>query len=1259
MFKPLHAGSYCRYLLLPLFLALLTPLFSIARGGSGLEAAWKSFYANDRQQARELFSKATKDAATKAEAHLGLSLLATINKPNVEAFAEYARFATANPDHYPYTFALWGTESVTAGSGKKSAAQLAYLQNLSKDERANGTLRAMAQSIIGSHYEATNNGKLAETAYSQIGAITDWQIVGEFENISASGFNKAYGPIKNAAKDATFVNKAGAKVKWFNLPAFRADRWIDFTYHFYTHNSVIYAQTFVNSPVEQEVQLRLGVSGSLKAWVNDKLVLAEQEERNNDLDTYLNTVKLKKGYNRLLVQVAESYADRSNFMARLTDETGKPISGLTYSKEPQPYTAETSYETKVIPVFAESYFEGLIKKEPAKVLNHILLGHVYLRSQKVYEARKAFMAAQKLAPESSYIMSLLIQLYQQEGNRTQLATALEWLKDNDPENPLSLNLLYNDEVEKENYDNAAAILTKIEKASGKDENVYLKSLQLAYLNKKEADMVKISEEAYSKFPEHADFVRLKYLVEKTVRKNSKASLNVLKEFLKSNNHYSHSELLASDYFEKGAVADGLKIYQSAIASSPEAVGYQYKLGTIYANLQDFKKAEETYRKTLTISPYVGMYWAELAKTQNVLGNKTDAIASYKKAIEFEPTDFNSIKELRKLESKKDVFEYFPAVDVYALAKAAPSAAAYPEDRVLIVYDEVQRVVYKSGASEEKRIFVLKVLDEKGVDDWKEYSIGYNSDQRMVVEKAEVIKQNGTKVPAETNNNQLVFTNLEAGDAIHYTYKLENYNKGRLASHFWDRYYFTHFLPYLTTKYSLLISPEVKFQHKVTQQPLKPVVTKPDADFDLYVWSKEKQEALKYEDKMPAMADVGQALHLTSIPDWNYVSNWYSDLASEKAKADFEVKEVVADLFKDKAHFTAEAKVKAIYDYIISNIKYSSVSFRQSGLIPQKASTVLNTRIGDCKDVSTLFVAMCKEVGIDASLVLVNTRENGLYDLELPSIEFNHCIAKVDLNGKSHYLELTSNFLPFGSLYSSMLNSRILEIKDEKNTQPIKLDYLNPTVRKPNNVVRQTNIRIKDKSLEISESNFNTASMAASNKSRYRHLSSKERDKQILEALKSYHTNSTLGKLEFFGLEGTADTVRSNIDYTLQGVITQVGGMSLFSLPWSSKATASDFVVNEERHFPIDLSKVKYADMDKETITVVIPANKALVEVPKTVSFSCANAEYTLSCKLVNKTLQFTRELKYKGDIIPADKVQEFSDFYKKVIEADARQIAFK
>ncbi|MFD2512346.1 tetratricopeptide repeat protein [Pontibacter locisalis] len=1256
MLKNLQAIRCVRLLLL---VALCIPAKLLGQANPDLDAAWKSFYTNNRQEARTLFQKASKESSSKAEAQFGLSLLATVDKTHEEAFAAYVQFAEAHPNHQPYTVALWSTPSIMGGSGKKSSAQLKFLKGLIAEQKTDGTLRALAHSSLGDHYDLSNQLKEAEKEFSQIGALVDWQIVGEFENISASGFNKDYSPIHQADSKTAFRNKSGAAVYWFDLPAYRTNRWIDFNYHFFTHNSVIYAQTFVNSPSEQEVQLRVGVSGSLKAWINDALVMSEQEERNNDLDTYLAKVKLKKGYNRVLIQIAESYAGRSNFMARLTDGTGKPLSGLSFSKSAQSYSKEMSYQAVALPMFAEEYFEQLVKKEPTKVLNHLLLGQIYLRNEKKYEARKAFLAAQKLAPESSYIMTQLIDLYQRENNRTQLATALEWLKDNDPENPLSLNLLFNEEVKKENSQTATAILKQIESMNADKEDIYLKRLQLAYLDKKEKEIISIAEQAYAAYPENADFVKLKYLVEKSVKKNTSSSVNVLKSFLKNNNHFTSAELLAEDYFEKGKVSDGLKIYLSAIQNEPVSVGYQYKVGNIYASLQDYKKAEEAYHKALRLSPYDGDYYAQLAKTQQAMGKKEEAVSSYKKAISFNSTDFGSIKELRKLEDKKDVFDYFPAQDVYALYKAAPGSDAYPEDKALILHDEVQRVVYEGGASEEKRIYLMKILNARGIDDWKEYNIPYSNDQRLVIEKAEVIKANGTKVPAETNQNQVVFTNLEVGDGLHVTYRLQNFHQGRLASHFWDKYYFTHGMPYLTTRYSLLVSPKVKFQYKVNQQPIEPKVTKPDADFDLYVWEKEKVSALKYEDKMPVLADIGQTLYLSSLPDWNYVANWYSDLASAKAKGDYEVKEVVAELFKDKAGLSPEEKVKAIYDYIITNITYSSVSFRQSGLVPQKASVVLNTRMGDCKDVSTLFVAMCNEVGIKANLVLVNTRDNGLNDMELPSIEFNHCIARVDLAGKTHYLELTSNFLPFGSLYSDMLNSRILEISETSNPS-LQLGYLNPQVRKANNISRDTKIKVEGKSLVISEENTNTASIAAYLKSRYRHLSSKEREKEILDGIKTIYPNVAMSKLVFTGLDGTEDTVTSSIEYTIDNVITEVGGMSLFALPWSSKASASDYVLNtDERSFPIDLSQNVYTDKDREVITIVLPANKKLVEVPKTVTYSCEYADYTLSCKLNGQTLQFVRELKYKQDVIPAKGVKAFGDFYKKVIEADSKQIALK
>ena len=161
--------------------------------------------------------------------------------------------------------------------------------------------------------------------------------------------------------------------QWFKPPFERSDKWFDFTYYFQFSNSIMYAQTFVNSPIDQDVVLRSGCSGSIKIWVNDNLATNIAEERNCDLDIYANTVHLKKGYNRVLVQIGESEANRANFLIRFTDDNLNLIQGLTSTDIEQPYSKDASFKSKDLPFWAETFFEDKIKAEPDNILNYILL----------------------------------------------------------------------------------------------------------------------------------------------------------------------------------------------------------------------------------------------------------------------------------------------------------------------------------------------------------------------------------------------------------------------------------------------------------------------------------------------------------------------------------------------------------------------------------------------------------------------------------------------------------------------------------------------------------------------------------------------------------------------------------------------------------------------------------------------------------------------------------------------------------------------
>ncbi len=548
-----------------IILILLIFSENILYAQSNLEKGWDAFYKNNRKEARDFFGKAMSDANSKAEASLALAFINEVDGKNDAAFKNFQTFFSTSENPYPYLYALWHRPVVFSYDNKLDADKIDFLKTIINDPKANGTLKAMAHASLGNHYAATNNSSKSNEEYDKIGSIAQWQLAGEFENISASGFDKTYDPISNPQSSSVFTNKNGVKVKWFTIVGNRMDKWVDLTYHLFTNNSIIYAQTFINSPTDQQVQLRIGTSGSIKAWVNDALVLFESEELNNDLDTYNIGVKLNKGNNRVLLQIGSSEIDRSNFLVRITDENGNPIESLQASSEYQDYAKANTPVFTLHKIFAEDYFENKIKQEPEQICNYLILSAAYLRNDKAYEARKILLSAEKKEPECSYIKTDLIEAYARDDNETEAGIAIEWLKEHDAENLLSMNLFYNEEIKKESYEEAQKILKNIESAYGEDEASISKKIDLLGNLKMRDEMLQEIEKAYSKYPEYYDFVNLKSLVEQQINKNYNAGVDVYKKYLKNNYSIDAQKSLSTAYFAKGDAQAGLTAYASPFA----------------------------------------------------------------------------------------------------------------------------------------------------------------------------------------------------------------------------------------------------------------------------------------------------------------------------------------------------------------------------------------------------------------------------------------------------------------------------------------------------------------------------------------------------------------------------------------------------------------------------------------------------------------------------------------------------------------------
>lgn len=1222
-----------------------------------LKEGWDAFTKNDFATAKVKFEKAAQNEETKADANLALSFYYQGISEESLAFKHFKEYFDNAKDPYPTLFALWKSESVSNGLGRLSDDRYNFTMQLSTEGK-DGLYEAIKNEFLAKHFKNANDIKKAIYHAESIGGVKEWQILGRFENISASGFNKTHDAVKYA-KDHVFLDKNGGRIEWFKVPVLPYDRWMTTSYYMYTNDAISYAQTFCNSETAQEVQLRLGIDGSYRIWLNDNLVSEREEEQINNIDAEIIKVKLNKGYNRILIQLGCSEIGYTSAMLRVTDNNGKPLDNVSFSSDYHNYEKSTDNFIEAVQHPIEKHFIEKTKNGDNDFLNYILLAYTYKHNDRDNKYLETLLEAEKEYGESVFLKYFLVDAYNQVNNETEISKELEAIKEIAPESYVSLVLMISKENENENYDEAEKYLSRLIELYGNNSYTLGQKINLASQREKIEELRSLVNMAYKQYPNSSDYVYLKYIILEKLDNNPNKAFKVLKKFTKNNFDVTALETMAGRYFETNNVYKGIDIYKNLERDFPESTSYKTTLAKIYFAMQNYTLAIQKYEEALKIAPYKSDLFSEIAKTYEEAGNTKKAIEYYKKNIEYGRYDFDSREKVRVLEGKEKLYTQFREVpDPEEIFENAPSAEDFPEDNSIMLLDETHKIVHKDGATEEKRYEMIKVFNTTGVDTWKEYSIGVYGNQRLVVEEAKVFKKDGSKLDGEVNYSYVVFTDLEEGDAIYIVYRLETFNYGKLAQHFWGKHYFDYFIPTKTNNYSLLVHENKKFKHDVLNDTLTPKITE-KGDYILYEWSVKDRPSLKSEDYMPVLADVGATLHFSSFENWNEISKWYIDLSQVKQKADIELKNTVDEIFEGKENLTDIDKAKTIYDYIVKNIRYSSISFRQSGLIPQKASKVISSKLGDCKDVSTLFVTMCREVGLDAHLVLVNTRDNGDNSIHLPSIDFNHCIAKLNLdNDESYYIELTSDLIPFASQGKTLKNATILDITPEtKNIQ-----QLNSGNKAENKVLRYAQVSFKGNTMIIEKTNEKHGVYSGGMRSTYKNEGKEQQEKSMKNAISGEYIKTKLTHLKFDEtLDNTSEKLTYEYSYEVEDAFTDVGGILILKLPWADRIATPGFISSDKREFPIDVWEYDISELDYEKLVIKLPSDKKLVkDKPDDITYNNKYFEYKLIHNKTNANeLVIERSFRFKVDQVAPENYLEFKNEFEKVIKADERQLGFQ
>jgi len=146
--------------------------------------------------------------------------------------------------------------------------------------------------------------------------------------------------------------------------------------------------------------------------------------------------------------------------------------------------------------------------------------------------------------------------------------------------------------------------------------------------------------------------------------------------------------------------------------------------------------------------------------------------------------------------------------------------------------------------------------------------------------------------------------------------------------------------------------------------------------------------------MPPLEELALQVQVSTYADWGEFGRWYWNLVKDQHRTDPALEAKTRELVRGAA--TETDKIRAIYDFVSTDIQYSAWEFGVHGFKPYRATKIFAQRFGDCKDKATLIKTMLDLVGIESwpALVRASIRTPAL-DLSLPLFgHFNHMIVHV-------------------------------------------------------------------------------------------------------------------------------------------------------------------------------------------------------------------------------------------------------------------------
>jgi transglutaminase-like putative cysteine protease len=598
-------------------------------------------------------------------------------------------------------------------------------------------------------------------------------------------------------------------------------------------------------------------------------------------------------------------------------------------------------------------------------------------------------------------------------------------------------------------------------------------------------------------------------------------------------------------------------------------------------------------------------------------------------------------------------EPVPVEDILA---DAPSRSDYPDSDAALLLDEGLVTVTREGDQTLVYSGRIKVFNKEGrqaygevvipyVEDWGEPILNYirtiTPDGKVVEPDKEDIKDvtpawlQQYPMYSDVKNKVISMPGLTDGAIIDYSYTITQ-EAFFLEGDFSHSWFFQCELPSLDSRFRVETPGDMNVKWTDFGSDLPPEISKQD-DKKTFEWRRTDLEKISEEPQMPPMREIADRLLVTSISSWEYYAEEFWKLAQPQIDVDPDIKEKVSNLTDGLK--TREEIVRAIYNYVATDIRYVAIELGRGKIQPHPATEVFHNKYGDCKDKAVLMVSMLKEAGIDSYLVLILSGVGGKTEFSEPppGRGLNHAIVAVEMEDGLKFLDPTCDVCPYGYLPDSDRGKNALVIRgDEKDigqimeTDPFSLDDSRVTVHQKFDLSKEGDL-VTD--IKISYSGFYSCFLKAALE-QYSNV----RQKQIYRGLLSQlEPGASLDSFDHTDMEDINIDLQLELSYSKSGYANSLGDSLIFQTPANLRIPLSMDIgqmvslPSNERNYPVLTAPVRLID----EIEYTFPEGTELVT-PEGVTVENEWASFVSSYHVEPGLMVVTRKFEIKKPLTPLE-----------------------